>query len=108
MRNATRDVGTVMVRGMRIGRYYERGIIAVCGVGARRTGLRGSIYSGRMALRRYTTIIIRSYWIIALHLAIPRERTYVVPQVFPKRCIPGSSRRLRLPSNCTDITSAAD
>jgi len=58
-------------RETRIGRYYEKGIIPGCGAGVRRTGLRGSVYSERMALCWWTTIIIRSYWIIALHLAIP-------------------------------------
>lgn len=85
-----RNVG-VASRGMRmvgtrIGRYYERGIMVVCGDGARRTGLRGSIYSECMAYHRYTTIIMRSYWIIALHLAIPREQAYF-QRYFPKRCI---------------------
>lgn len=73
-------------RGTRIGRYYKRGIISACGAGARRIGLRGSIYSERMVLRWCTAIIIRSYWIIALHLAIPWEQnTPVFPDGIPEK-----------------------
>lgn len=87
MRNARYEEGGL---GTRIGRYYEKGIISACGADACSTSLRGSIYSVRMALRRCTTIIIRSYWIIALHL--PDHSAGIdlpySPMVFPKRCIP--------------------
>jgi len=60
------------------------GYYSGCAADTRRTGLRGSIYSER----RYTTTIIRSYWIITPHLVIPREKTLVdLPEVFSKRGI---------------------
>lgn len=96
-------------RRTRIGRYYETGIIVGVLVCTRRTGLRSSIYSGRMALRRCTTIIIRSYWIITPHLVILKEKTYVdLPQVFPKRCISDADEPLGCVSRLICVHSIGD
>jgi len=86
MFSADEERGTRKVDGgTRIGRYYEKGIISACDAGLRRTGLRRSIYSERMALRWCTTIIIRPYWIIVLHLAIWWEQTSRIPRRYSRK-----------------------